>query len=121
MSAALQSLSRHELGEDLSQRVLQLAERRMLTEPSSVDQRPTPEGFSWWSIPRRMLTRRNLVWLGLTVSVAVVLMLTDPSRGPETGSRFGGHSPRMPNWTRHGSRRKKHRRCAATRSRRSQG
>ncbi len=64
------------LGEDLSARVLQLAERRMLSEPAAdVEHAPTPEVWSFSA--RRLLNGRALTWAGLAVGIALVITLAN--------------------------------------------
>jgi anti-sigma factor RsiW len=82
LSSALQAMPAYTLEEDLSGRVLRLAERRMLagsgestrdTEP--VGTIPAREGPLWRSILRRTVTPRAVLWSGLAVAVAVVLTM----------------------------------------------
>ena len=92
LSSTLQTLPQHKLGEDISQRVLRIAERRMLTEPAAPGELPVPsEGhrndppngrpsLTPAAILRRLLNSRALVWSSLAVVVAVMLMVMDPGR-----------------------------------------
>jgi hypothetical protein len=78
LSTTLQSLPQEKLGEDLGPLVLRLAERRMLTEPPSADAQAQPAKFplpSWRETLRGMLGPRALLWSGLAVAIAVMLML----------------------------------------------
>lgn len=104
LSATLQSLPVHKLDEDLSQRVLRLAERRMLSEspaaprgddgrtpsesgssaPSSPpDARASahdplaPDDFRWHFSLRRLLRPRNLVFPAVAVAIALLLLVTE--------------------------------------------
>ena len=85
LSASLQALPAHVLEEDLSDRVLRLAERRMLAQPggpvTEASGPPLPPS-GWTSIVRRVFRPRALVWSGLAVAVAVILMMTEP-QGPQ--------------------------------------
>lgn len=83
LSNTLQSLPSERLKENLSEAVLQKAEREMLTGPPPKDDRPSPQGMAWWSIARRLTRIRTLVWLGITAAVAIMLSVTDPSRRPQ--------------------------------------
>lgn len=85
LSSTLQAMPAWSLEEDLSGRVLRLAERRMLagsdestrdTEPARTI--PTREGPLWRSILRRTVTPRAVLWSGLAVAVAVVLTMLPP-------------------------------------------
>jgi len=86
LSASLRSLPRREVGEDLSRHVLRVAERRILIgeetdqEPGWTDERksaPLPGDESARSFLRRFVTRRNLVWLGLTAAVALMITFNE--------------------------------------------
>jgi len=80
LSTSLQALPAYQLHEDLSERVLRLAERRMLAEPAAAktpDRRPRPVEPGWRSIGRRVFQPRALVWSGLAVAVALILMVTE--------------------------------------------
>ena len=85
LSTTLQSLPQQKLGEDLGPQVLRLAERRMLTEPPSADAQAQPAKLplpSWRETLRGMLGPRALVWSGLAVAIAVMMMLWDrPEQG----------------------------------------
>jgi hypothetical protein len=76
LSATLQNLPREGIGEDLSRQVLRVAERRMLTEggPGDAETAPMPPGRSRF---QRFATRRNLVWLALTASIAVMVLIDE--------------------------------------------
>ena len=77
---AIQGLPPYTLGEDLSQRILQTAERRMLT---ATDDRPTPAKEpplpSVWSqlTWRGLFNTRALVWSGIAVAVALMLTINE--------------------------------------------
>ncbi|GAG11506.1 unnamed protein product, partial [marine sediment metagenome] len=83
LSSTLQAMPQHRLGEDLSERVLRLAEWRLLAEPAPAASRPetapsetalpetTPtERIDWRPILRRAFRPRNLFWPGVAVAVA---------------------------------------------------
>lgn len=80
LSTTLQSLPRERLGEDLSRQVLRVAERRMLTEGGLGEDEtaPLPLGKS---IFQRFATRRNLIWLALTASIAVMIVFNEQRQG----------------------------------------
>jgi len=79
VSQTIGRLPRQTLDEDLGQRVLQAAERRILT---GADERPTPrvepEPSIWreWDW-RGLFSRRALLWSGLAVAVAIMLTIHD--------------------------------------------
>ncbi len=77
LSSTLQDMPQYTLDEDLSEQVLRMAERRILTEDIPTSAPAVPLGRS---IFRRLLTRRGLVWSGLAVAVAVMLLLHEPGR-----------------------------------------
>jgi hypothetical protein len=87
LSSTLQSLPVHRLEENLSERILRQAERRMLSEPpSSPDGAPivSQAGSAMEPTPgllRRLLRPRNLVWP--VIAVAVALMIWTRERGDE--------------------------------------
>ncbi len=81
LSSKLESLPQYKLGEDLSQQVLRIAERRMLTQPALPGELPKPAPTPRRAILRRVFNSRALVWSSLAVAVAV--MLTVINRGPE--------------------------------------
>ena len=90
LSSTLQALPQHKLDEDLSERVLRLAERRMLSEPVSPESRhdlPSPHRIPWRPILRRVFKPRNLLWPALAVAVAIFLMMTDSGRFPPADHR----------------------------------
>jgi len=83
LSATLQDMPSYQAEEDLSERILQLAERRMLAEPvvQPIYARPSKKAaVAWQSILRRALTPRALYWSGMAVAVAVMLMILEPGR-----------------------------------------
>ena len=75
LSATLQALPQQKVGEDLSQRVLRVAERRMLTE--GLDERENAPVPLERSVFRRFVNTRTLVWLGLTLAVALMITIND--------------------------------------------
>ena len=79
LSATLQALPQQKLGEDLSQRVLRVAERRMLTgeEPGQTEPSPLAPVPLVRSVFRRVANRRTMVWLGLTVAIAVMITINE--------------------------------------------
>jgi len=107
LSSTLQTLPQYKLEEDLSERVLRLAERRMLAEPAASESRldlPSPRRISWGPILRRVFRPRNLLWPAVAAAVAIFLMITDPGRfppddgpevalAPETAGEPAGISP----------------------------
>ncbi|MFZ1932475.1 MAG: hypothetical protein WCB27_05575 [Thermoguttaceae bacterium] len=72
VSATLQSLPQMKVGEDLSQQVLRVAERRMLTEGEPADAAPAPLSRT---LLRRFINRRSMVWLGLTAAIAAMIVI----------------------------------------------
>lgn len=104
LSATVQSLPVHKLDEDLSERVLRLAERRMLSEPSAgprgADGRTSPESgpstlaspsdslspedFRWHFSLRRLLRPRNLIFPAAAVAIALLIAVME---------RQGEHGP----------------------------
>jgi len=87
LSATLQSLPQYKLGEDISQQILRVAERRMLTEPAEPPQPAKQPAEPRESRLGRMLSRRALIWSGLAVGIAVVLMVNDANRPPPQGGK----------------------------------
>jgi anti-sigma factor RsiW len=74
VSSTLQGLPQQKLKEDLSQQVLQIAQRRRIgTSSASPETATTPRE----SRLRRMLSPRALVWSGLALAVAVVITVLD--------------------------------------------
>jgi|GEM_PF-2164287 len=75
---ALHEMPRKKLDEDLSEHILQAAERRILT--GSVD--PGQASPLWRTTARRFLNLRGVVWSALAVAVAVIVMVNaeDPER-----------------------------------------
>ena len=73
LGATLQDLPQQTLGEDLGDRVLQLAEHRMLTESQLPAEpvRPIAARTVVRTIVRRFVHARVLVWSGLAVAVAI--------------------------------------------------
>lgn len=89
LRATLQALPAYKLDEDLSQRVLRLAERRMLEEPvQPVAAAPQPASVSSWSLGRRLRQPRVWLWPAAAVAMAVALWIRgqegiDLNRGRE--------------------------------------
>lgn len=95
VGGALQGLPQQNLDEDLSARVLQIAERRVLSPEASDETadsadkpsagRAASEGFPWREISwRGMFSPRALIWSAIIVLVAIVIHYTAP---PENGNR----------------------------------
>jgi len=82
LSVSLQSLPRERLKEDLSERVLRQAERRMLGDgrarPAATDSEPRRRGGALG----RVFRPRNFVWSAIAVSVALVLMVREQAPAP---------------------------------------
>jgi hypothetical protein len=85
LSATLQSLPAHKLEMDLSQEVLQIAGRRMLSEPRELAESAEPPGAGAAGEPpfrrtilRRALSRRNLAWSAVAVAAAVLIWAMNP-------------------------------------------
>ena len=85
LSATLQSLPAHKLEEDLSQEVLQIAGRRMLSVPREPAESADPSGAEaagetpfWRAVLRRAVSRRNLAWSAVAVAAAILLMVMNP-------------------------------------------
>ena len=81
LSAKLQALPQCRLGEDLSQQVLRVAQRRMLATSAASGELPQPAPAPRRAILRRLVSSRALVWSSLAVAVAVILTVMD--RGPK--------------------------------------
>jgi hypothetical protein len=79
LSTTLQALPQQKLGEDLSQKVLRIAERRMLTEgePDRPEVSPDAPVPLTRAIFQRFLTRRAVVWAGMAVAIAVMISIHD--------------------------------------------
>ncbi|MBN2021711.1 MAG: hypothetical protein JW809_02870 [Pirellulales bacterium] len=75
---ALRALPTLTLGENLSDRVLQAAERRMLAAPLPKTPPVVPAGRTWQAVARRLLNPRALAWSGTIVAVALLVMLLQP-------------------------------------------
>ncbi|NQU24345.1 MAG: zf-HC2 domain-containing protein [Candidatus Nealsonbacteria bacterium] len=78
LSTNLQALPQHKLGEDLSEQVIRLAERKILTRAEQLT-KPSPQRPS---LLIRLVESRALVWSGLAVAVAVMLMIMGPKDDP---------------------------------------
>ena len=76
LSVALQTLPREELGEDLSEKVLRAAERRVLLEglPEPADRDAVPLSREIFA---RVFNTRVIAYVGITVALAVVIVLLD--------------------------------------------
>jgi hypothetical protein len=116
LSSTLQSLPPHKLDEDLSDRVLRLAERRLLAErPTGRAPSPAPSASTAPPVPgpppleadgrsrlRRMLSPRALGWSIMAVAVALLIMALDPGQlADKEGDRdvaraTGGAAEAMP-------------------------
>ncbi len=79
LSATLQSLPQEKLGEDLSQRVVRAAQRRMAIEgkPARAETSPFAPIPLARSVFRRFVNRRTLAWLGLTAAIVVAISIYD--------------------------------------------
>jgi len=91
LSVTLQSLPVQRLGEDLSERVLHAAERRMLADPGCSDGRQPPannNGSLWRAILRRVARPRNLLWPAAAIAAAW-LLTTNPELGQRAPPRRG--------------------------------
>ncbi len=86
VGATLQSLPRQKLGEDLSQQVLRMAERRMLTEGEPGDAAPVPLSRALF---RRFIHRRSMVWLALTAAVAVMIAIHEQQEKNTLANKAG--------------------------------
>lgn len=84
LSATLQGLPVQQLGVDLSQEVLRLAEHRMLSGRGDSDtelEKPFPQSGSWRAFVRRWTRPRIWVWPGVAVAVSLLLMVLQPQPG----------------------------------------
>ena len=99
LSSTLQTLPQHKLGEDISQRVLRMAERRMLTEPAAPGKLPVPSEGHRNAPPngrpsptrretnlRRALIPGALVRSGLVAAAVALLVLIGLPRQQERRS-----------------------------------
>ncbi|MGD0516438.1 MAG: zf-HC2 domain-containing protein [Thermoguttaceae bacterium] len=100
LSAALKSLPRQQLGEDLSENVLRIAERRRLTEkmgtgsaevPVPIFSEPSP---IYSTILRRLKNPRLWVWEIVIVAVAVLLMVYYPNQNANRNVAAPGNAER---------------------------
>jgi negative regulator of sigma E activity len=73
-------LPRQTVGEDLATKVLQLAERRMLSETPAADDATAPQPLSTTAPQRRFLGRRALAWAGLAAAVALFFALSEKEK-----------------------------------------
>jgi len=81
LSSKLQALPQQKLGEDLSQKVLGVAQRRMLATSAAPGELPPPASSTRRATLRRLVGSRALVWSSLAVAVAVILTVMD--QGPK--------------------------------------
>ncbi len=91
LSTTIQDLPQYSLGEDLSESVLRMAERRILTDGDSAGSKATddyPAPPPWRPSLRRLLTSRALAWSALAVAVAIIFMMNPPP-GRRDGERGG--------------------------------
>jgi hypothetical protein len=90
LSSSLQALPSHQIGEDISQEVLRLAEQAQL-DPGAAPEKlkgtaEQPEG-PWRAMIRRFTRPRNLVWAGAAAAAALLLVVVQwgqlpaPDRG----------------------------------------
>lgn len=103
LSSTLQSMPTYALEEDLTSAVLRAAERRVLGQKAdgddptelprididagghpNIESAPSP----WKGIGRRLLTPRNLLWPGIAVAVALMIMFSE--RGANGPANTGG-------------------------------
>jgi negative regulator of sigma E activity len=96
----LQALPKHTVGEDLSERVLRAAERRMLGQTAAptgeVETPAPPELRPWRSLARRFLTRRSLAWAAAAAAVALVLVFDDVGQQPAVREEKLARAPATP-------------------------
>ena len=94
LGKTLQSLPREKLGEDFAPRVLELAQRRILAqtprEPPQAQPAEPPQP-AWRNTVRGMFSRRALLWSGLAVAIAVMMMIWNP---PPENRRIAVAPPR---------------------------
>jgi|GEM_PF-1486233 len=84
LSSTLQGLPLEKLDVDLSQEVLRLAERRMLSgEGDSAEDLELPGGASakWRAFVRRWSRPRIWIWPGVAVAVSLLLVVLQPEQG----------------------------------------
>ncbi len=101
LSTDLKSLPRQKLGEDLSESVLRIAQRRMLTEPG---ENATPEKTGAASAPqpvpvystilRRLKNPRVWVWEIVIAAVAVLLIVYYPGQNADRNGPAPGNKER---------------------------
>lgn len=95
LRAALQSLARERLEADFRDRVLRLAERRMLAEPVVV--RPDelrPVAGPWNRLAGRLLRPRNLLWPAIAAAAALMIVFWHGRPGEEIGQNPPGQLDR---------------------------
>jgi hypothetical protein len=84
LSSTLQSLPVQKLDEDLSQRVLRMAERRMLSgtppaaQPEPSDESPQPASVAWRSIGEGLRRPRTWLWPAIALAVGLLLSVRSP-------------------------------------------
>jgi hypothetical protein len=81
LSSTLKSLPQETLGEDLSEIVLRMAERRILTTPAESEQLAELAAPPQPSRLRRIFSPRALAWSSLAIAVAVLFMVVNPDQG----------------------------------------
>ncbi len=104
LRAALQSLPAEHLEADFRERVLRLAEHRMLTEPVVLEAaavRPVDAGWRRWT--GRLLRPRNLFWPAVAAAAALLIVLWHgrptpevadiPARPPQPDRPLAEHLP----------------------------
>lgn len=89
LSVALQTLPREELGEDLSEKVIRAAGRRVLLEgtPEPDDQNAAVPLSR--TILGRVFNTRTVTYASITAALAAVIMLVDPGRNRAPTDKLG--------------------------------
>ena len=96
VGAAIKSLPQQRLDEDLSGRVLKIAERRVLTGGDNLA-RPADAGDRrWWRQVdwRGMASKRALFWSGLAMAIAVMIRLNEPPQPAQAPGRQVAVAPK---------------------------
>lgn len=88
LRTTLQSLPAHKLQEDLTQKVLRAAERRMLTEPSDASQGDNPS--FWRPIVARLARPRNLLWPLAATAAAMLIYVAGSGLWSSKPTQPGG-------------------------------
>ncbi|MGO9111675.1 MAG: anti-sigma factor family protein [Thermoguttaceae bacterium] len=114
LGSTLQELPQEKLDEDLSARVLEVAERRMLLPDLQVDDagdKPSAgraaetlnpaeaDSIGWLGVPWReiswhgMFSKRALIWSGVVVATAIIINFTSPPppKPNQNVAKLGGH------------------------------